>query len=71
MRLDGGMPIGMEGSDPKCRAVKCRAANTTQELANGDHYQHIVKTDDHQTFYLAAGPQSGPPLMLCRRHGAG
>ena len=27
--------------------------------------EHIVKTGEHQTFYLAAGPEAGPPVILC------
>jgi pimeloyl-ACP methyl ester carboxylesterase len=27
--------------------------------------EHLVKTGDHQTFYLATGPEAGPPVILC------
>ena len=27
--------------------------------------EHLVKTGDHQTFYLATGPKDGPPVILC------
>jgi pimeloyl-ACP methyl ester carboxylesterase len=27
--------------------------------------EHLVKTGTHQTFYLAAGPADGPPVILC------
>lgn len=27
--------------------------------------EHSVQTDRHRTFYLASGPQSGPPVIFC------
>ena len=27
--------------------------------------EHVVRTGDHTTFYLAAGPVDGPPVIFC------